>query len=376
MSKTYVAGLIIFVPCLMLGQETAVSFNPSHGSVEVRVTSNIIVTFSQPVRKIDDTVLDNDIVDGTYENAIVTLSSQVTWGDTAIFVTTNFDASINDEKTVITIDPNKDFYHEQIISVTVVEQKLENYYDVPLQNVGYNYQNRFKTEDIIQPSPFDLVYPFNDSTIVLSRDNFLDTLYFAWDASEDKGQYGRGADSVIYRRELTGDLSEYIRFIVPSNDNSIANMYKVPYHHIEDYMHTAGVELISGTWNIIATDGKYDVSATNGPFTLTIDGSKLNVNNSEPIPKTFALHANYPNPFNPTTIISYDLPEQAQVTLGIYDLLGKQIKTLVNQSQDAGNKIAVWDGSDEFGRPVSAGVYLYQIQADDFSQTRKMLLLK
>ena len=73
---------------------------------------------------------------------------------------------------------------------------------------------------------------------------------------------------------------------------------------------------------------------------------------------------------------SYDLPEQSQVTLGIYDLLGKQIKTLVKQSQDAGNKIAVWDGTDDLGRPVSAGVYLYQLQAGDFTQTRKMLLLK
>ena len=94
------------------------------------------------------------------------------------------------------------------------------------------------------------------------------------------------------------------------------------------------------------------------------------------LPEQFALHYNYPNPFNPTTTISYDLPEQAQVTLSVYDLLGKKIKTLVNQSQDAGNNIAVWDGTDEFGRPVSAGVYLYRIKAGEFTQTRKMLLLK
>ena len=94
------------------------------------------------------------------------------------------------------------------------------------------------------------------------------------------------------------------------------------------------------------------------------------------MPQTFVLHPAYPNPFNPSTTISYDLPEQAQVTLGIYDLLGKQIKTLVNQSQDAGNKKALWDGTDNLGRSVSAGVYLYQIQAGEFTQTRKMLLLK
>ncbi len=69
-------------------------------------------------------------------------------------------------------------------------------------------------------------------------------------------------------------------------------------------------------------------------------------------------------------------PERAQVTFGIYDILGKQIKTLVNQSQNAGNKTAVWDGTDNLGRQVSAGVYLYQIQAGEFIQTRKMLLLK
>ncbi|MAG20541.1 MAG: hypothetical protein CMF77_00005 [Candidatus Marinimicrobia bacterium] len=127
---------------------------------------------------------------------------------------------------------------------------------------------------------------------------------------------------------------------------------------------------------MVATDGENDVYADNGPFTLTIDGSQLNINESELIPESFALHANYPNPFNPTTTISYDLPEQAQVTLGIYDLLGKQIKTLVNQSQDAGNRTAVWDGTDDLGRQVSAGVYLYQIEAGDFTQTRKMVLLK
>ena len=93
-------------------------------------------------------------------------------------------------------------------------------------------------------------------------------------------------------------------------------------------------------------------------------------------PSTFALEQNYPNPFNPSTTISYDLPQQAQVTLDIFDIMGKQKKTLVNQPQDAGNKSAVWNGTDEFGRPVSAGVYLYRIQAGEFTHTRKMLLLK
>jgi hypothetical protein len=159
-------------------------------------------------------------------------------------------------------------------------------------------------------------------------------------------------------------------------EGEITNMFRIPYHHIEHYMHEAGVEVISGTWTIIATDGLSDVYASNGPFTLTIDGSELIISGNDLTLETFALHANYPNPFNPTTTISYDLPQRSRVTLDIYNILGERIKTLVNQSQDAGNRIAVWDGTDNLGRQVSAGVYLYQIQAGEFTQTRKMLLLK
>jgi hypothetical protein len=106
------------------------------------------------------------------------------------------------------------------------------------------------------------------------------------------------------------------------------------------------------------------------------DGPTVTLDDDPSMPQSFALHANYPNPFNPTTTILYDLPESATVHLVIYDVLGKQIKTLVNQPHDAGVKTAVWDGTDDLGRPVSAGVYLYQIQAGGFSKTKKMVLLK
>jgi len=339
------------------GTAPTVTFSPSNGSIDVAVESNITITFSETVRKTDDTVLDDNNVD-----AVVTLKN----GD-ANGTDIPFDAIVNDAKTVITVDPSSNFLSEQTVYVAIGTGVLEDLIDNSFGGASVT----FITEDNIPPSPFDLVYPLDSTTVVLTRNNFLDTLYFAWNQS-----IATDGDKITYSRELTDDLPSYIRFIVTSDKDSITNMYKVPYHHIEHYMHEAGVEFISGTWTIIATDGTHDVSASNGPFTLTIDGSKLNVNDSDPIPVTFALHANYPNPFNPTTTISYDLPEQAQVTLGIYDLLGKKIKTLVKQSQDAGNKIAVWDGTDYLGRQVSAGVYLYQIQAGEFRQTRKMLLLK
>jgi flagellar hook assembly protein FlgD len=102
----------------------------------------------------------------------------------------------------------------------------------------------------------------------------------------------------------------------------------------------------------------------------------LNTENNKPIPKIFALHQNYPNPFNPITTLRYDLPEQATVNIIIYDLLGRQVKSLINQTQDAGNKSVIWNATNDFGKPVSAGVYLYKIHAGEFVQTRKMVLLK
>jgi len=94
------------------------------------------------------------------------------------------------------------------------------------------------------------------------------------------------------------------------------------------------------------------------------------------IPEVFALHQNYPNPFNPTTKLSYDLPEEAQVKIMIYDLMGREVRTLVNDQQSAGFKSIVWDATNNLNQPVSAGMYLYQISAGKFHQVKKMVLLK
>ena len=90
----------------------------------------------------------------------------------------------------------------------------------------------------------------------------------------------------------------------------------------------------------------------------------------------FALHQNYPNPFNPVTTLRYDLPEDALVNITIYDIMGRSIRSLVNSNQSAGYRSIQWNATNNHGEPVSAGVYLYTIQAGDYSQTKKMVLLK
>ena len=98
--------------------------------------------------------------------------------------------------------------------------------------------------------------------------------------------------------------------------------------------------------------------------------------NVETVPIKYALSQNYPNPFNPITSLQYDLPNNGLVNITIYDMMGRIVKTLVNSSQTAGYKSTQWDATNNQGEPVSAGVYLYKIQASDFSQTQKMILLK
>ncbi len=97
---------------------------------------------------------------------------------------------------------------------------------------------------------------------------------------------------------------------------------------------------------------------------------------SEILPKVFSLSQNYPNPFNPSTTIRFTLPRQTFVRLEIFNVLGQKVTTQVDQLMPAGDYTISWDGTDNAGRPVSSGVYLYRITAGEFVDTRKMLLLK
>ena len=84
----------------------------------------------------------------------------------------------------------------------------------------------------------------------------------------------------------------------------------------------------------------------------------------------------YPNPFNSQAAIEYQLAEDSRVQLIIYDVLGRRVRTLIDNRQIAGYKTAVWAGRSEDGRDLSSGIYLYQLQTGDFSEVKKMTLLR
>jgi len=94
------------------------------------------------------------------------------------------------------------------------------------------------------------------------------------------------------------------------------------------------------------------------------------------VPKEYALMQNFPNPFNPTTEIVFALPKTEKVTLAIYDVLGRKVKTLLDRHFQPGQYSVSWDGTDQWGRPVASGIYLYRLQTSDFTKVRKMTFIK
>ena len=120
---------------------------------------------------------------------------------------------------------------------------------------------------------------------------------------------------------------------------------------------------------------------TEGGNVVVIESNEvINVSNDDllDVPDEFVLSQNYPNPFNPTTSIQYSVPVQSNVQLVIYNVLGQEVKTLVNQNVFPGSYQVVWDGKDAAGNTVASGVYFYALKSADTSmlQTRSMLLVK
>lgn len=111
-------------------------------------------------------------------------------------------------------------------------------------------------------------------------------------------------------------------------------------------------------------------------FSAAISITATAVAEKPALPEEFDLRQNYPNPFNPETRIEYQLPSEAAVELGIYNLSGRLIRALVSESQSAGFYTVVWNGRDDGGQAVGSGVYLMRLKVGDYTSTRRITLLR
>ena len=140
-------------------------------------------------------------------------------------------------------------------------------------------------------------------------------------------------------------------------------------------------KLIGDIWNYWFVKEDRSIGVHNPKYTIALLQKALGitftgVKSSGPAPSSFALNQNYPNPFNPSTNIEFALPQHETVRLEIFDILGRNVSTLVNGDMPAGTWKVMWNGKDANGSSVASGIYLYRLQAGSFVSVKKMLLLK
>ncbi|GJQ21662.1 MAG: hypothetical protein HBSIN02_20170 [Bacteroidia bacterium] len=127
-------------------------------------------------------------------------------------------------------------------------------------------------------------------------------------------------------------------------------------------------------WRVVASDKREGFASS--PVSTFETDVVLSTGKDQALPTTYAVQQNYPNPFNPETTIRFQIPEAARVSLKVFDLLGREVATLVNDEMDVGFHSVTWNGRNLYGQQVASGVYFFRIEAGSFVETRRMLLVR
>ena len=183
----------------------------------------------------------------------------------------------------------------------------------------------------------------------------IDTVNFVLGYPEGDDPFGEGTTFIILAEKLL---------------TSLPYIFHVETSGLPDEAYRLFVEAVSqnGGTNTAALNHIIDNTGPSVPTSV----------NGEPVavPRTFQLQQNYPNPFNPSTTIAYSVEQAGNVELSIYDLLGRKIRSLVQESKPVGAYSVLWSGRDDAGRLVASGSYFYQLRVGAFISTKRMLLLK
>lgn len=161
------------------------------------------------------------------------------------------------------------------------------------------------------------------------------------------------------------------------NNVQIAKFNGITYWEIANIDNNPAIEFVKVTDIAVDNDGEIWVS-TDGEGVTRIAGNLTAISDEicSLIPSEYSLSQNYPNPFNLSTTIEYTLPERTELSISIYNIVGQKIAELYKGVQPAGVHSTIWNGTNLTGNVVSTGIYFYQIQSEDFSDIKKMVLLK
>ncbi len=184
-------------------------------------------------------------------------------------------------------------------------------------------------------------------------------------------EVGDGMVMISWEHSDANDFSHYVIYysniadFIPSEETMIGAHSEPSFDH--------DVEEIGDHFYIVSA---MDIHENESEYSEAVNVTLLSLVDVHGLPETFALHQNYPNPFNPSTTIRYDLPEASSVSLIIYDMMGREVATLMSGQVDAGYHFIQWDGTNSIGSSVAAGVYICTIQAGKHRDVNKMIYLK
>ena len=258
-------------------------------------------------------------------------------------------------RATLFVIPNHNWYGEATIYVTA-----DNEYDYTDTDT-LTIEVTSVYDQIVEPQ---MVYPPNGHTIYF--ETMTDSISFVW-------------NSAGYPDFETGPGFEYRLRIVQSNETG-----NIPYNYTDLTDTTFTFFPDSSTYSGQNNNYIWSLYTTEENLPEVLDGQSgvffvflpaMNIESNE-IPNDFMLYNAFPNPFNPGTTIRFDLPEDSFVTIKVYDMVGRHVKSLLKNNISAGRRLIIWDGTNSFEQPASAGTYFYTIKTDRYSQTKKMILLK
>ena len=210
------------------------------------------------------------------------------------------------------------------------------------------------------------VFPEIDNALSVSMDlNGAKSFKYMRDVrsiDESNGVWNLKLDA--HKDERTISVSGNLRGLAPRISAAIIDIpdRKIIYNFLKK-----GLEIVK------ESQVSYDLKLIVGDEDFVFNTAEAILND---IPEKFSLSQNYPNPFNPVTRMDYTLPKRSRVVISIYNVLGQEVKTIINREQEYGYHSITWDGIDNRGKQMSSGVYFARMNSNSFSQTKKMLLVK
>ena len=216
------------------------------------------------------------------------------------------------------------------------------------------------------PPAVTLLQPDDNITLIVTSESLGDDFPFIWSSVNDPDN-----DPVMYSLMAMHD-NGMAYDTVSSQAGWFPSVEEIAGDQIAD-----SVGVMTYVWNVHAHDPWDSTASSNGPRSLTVDVSAITTSlDGMGIPDVFALHNNYPNPFNPVTNITYDIPEVAEVKLDIYNVAGQKVRTLTQGHHEPGRYRIQWNATNDFGQQLSSGMYIYRIVAGDFVSVKKLILMK